>query len=315
MTLDPHVAQLMSGLAEQGVPAFHRVSVEQVRSIIDTFVGLQLPAEPVAKVDSAHYVSDGHELELRIYTPESSGPLPVILYFHGGGFVAGSIEVIDEPSRAIANAAGAIVVAAQYRLAPEHRFPAATDDAWAALNWVADNIGAFGGDPARLVVMGDSAGGGLAAGVAQRAHDAGAPSVRGQVLIYPALGPDTAFPSREQFGEGYVISAADMDFFWENYLPDAASRVNPVAAPTLRGDLSGLPPALVLTTENEVLRDEGEDYARRLADAGVEAVAKRYQGLVHGVFWMSGAVPRCNELRQEVADFVARISAAAAVAK
>ncbi len=307
MALDEHAAQLIDGLQEQGVAPFHQMSVEQIREVINTFTGLQLPAEPVARLASDVYHSDGHELALNIYIPEAEGQRPVILYFHGGGFVAGNLTVIDEPARALANAADAIVVTAQYRLAPEHRFPAAPDDAWAALNWVADHIGDHGGNPDQIIVMGDSAGGNLAAVTALRARDTDGPRISAQILLYPALDPAARFASREEFGEGYLITAADMDFFWENYLSDPGAALSSAAVPSRAETLSGLPPTLIITTENEVLRDEAEEYGRQLREAGVDARVIRFTGLVHGVFWMSGAVPRSSELREAVAGFIADI--------
>lgn len=309
MALDEHAARLIDGLKEQGFTSFSQMPVADVRAVISTFTGLQAPALEVARVDEAEYLSDDTRLPLRIYTPDGSGPKPVVLYFHGGGFVAGDLTVVDEPARAIADATGAIVVTAGYRLAPEHRFPAAPDDAWAALNWVADNISAHGGDAENLVVMGDSAGGNLAAVTALRARDMGGPAIRGQVLIYPVIDSSADLPSRREFAEGYLITSADLDWFVEQYLASPEDTHNPYAVPTRAASLDGLPPALILTTENEVLRDEGEQYGERLRQAGVDVRTRRFDGLVHGTFWMSGAVPRCSELREAAADFIKSITA------
>ena len=243
---------------------------------------------------------------LRIYIPEGEGALPVVVYFHGGGFVGGGLSVVDEPARALANDVGAIVVAAGYRLAPEHKFPAATDDTFAALRWVADHAADFGGDPARIAVMGDSAGGSLAAVAALRARDAGGPRLVAQVLVYPVVDPTARLESRKLFGEGYVITATGLDWFWEQYLGSLADTRNALAAPAKAGSLAGLPPALVLTTEYEVSRDEAEAYAKRLADSGVETECIRFDGLIHGVYWMSGAVPRSGELRDAVTRFLSK---------
>ena len=194
---------------------------------------------------------------------------------------------------------GALVVTPSYRLAPEHPFPAAPDDAFAALQWVLDNVEAFGGDTARIALMGDSAGGHLAAVTAQRARDAGV-RLSAQVLMYPVIAADADFPSRRDLG--FVISEADLAFFWAQYLGDA-DPADPGASPA-RGDLRGLPPTLVVTTEFEASRDEAEDYARRLAAAGVDATAVRVDGLVHGAYWMSAAVPRAAELHDAVVRFL-----------
>ncbi|MFC0446903.1 alpha/beta hydrolase [Rhodococcus jostii] len=313
MALDAHAAELIAGLQAQGLKAFEHSTVEEVRAVVATFTGLQAPPESVARVEEAHYDSGREEIPLRIYVPEGPAPHPVVLYFHGGGFVAGDLDVVDEPARAVANGAGAIVVAATYRRAPEHRFPAAADDAAAALQWVADNVETYGGDPENVVVMGDSAGGNLAAVTALRARDAGGPRLRGQVLIYPVIDPNAQFPSRREFAEGYVIGAGDLDWFWSNYLSSPEDAAHPYAVPSRAASLEGLPPALVLTTENEVARDEAEAYAESLRQAGVDTEAIRFDGLLHGAFWMSGAVPRSNEMRSAVVEFVKKVTVTAPV--
>ncbi|PBC49858.1 esterase [Rhodococcus sp. ACS1] len=313
MALDSHAADLIAGLQAQGLKAFEHSTVEEVRAVVATFTGLQAPPEPVARVVDAHYESGGAQIALRVYIPEGQAPHPVVLYFHGGGFVAGDLDVVDEPARAVANGAGAIVVAATYRRAPEHRFPAAADDAAAALQWVAANVGTYGGDPGNVVVMGDSAGGNLAAVTALRARDEDGPRLRGQVLIYPVIDPNAEFPSRREFAEGYVIGAGDLDWFWGNYLSSPEDATHPYAVPSRAASLEGLPPALVLTTENEVARDEAEAYAGALRQAGVDTEAIRFDGLLHGAFWMSGAVPRSSEMRSAVVEFVKRVTATAPV--
>ncbi len=236
-----------------------------------------------------------------------------MLYLHGGGFIGGSIDVADEPCRAMANATGAIVVSAEYRLAPEHTFPAAPDDAYAALIWVAARIADFGGDPDNIVIVGDSAGGNLAAVTALRVRDEGGPRLRGQVLIYPVIDPNADFPSTREYADGYIITKPGLDWFWNHYLAGPGDATNPYAVPSRAADLSGLPPALVLTNEYEVGRDEAEDYAARLQAAGVDTVVRRFDGLVHGVFWMSGAVPRSGEVLAAVCDHVRSITAPSTV--
>ncbi|MFD6859217.1 alpha/beta hydrolase fold domain-containing protein [Rhodococcus sp. NPDC060090] len=318
MALDDHVAQLIEALNSQGFTSFEQLSVEQARAVIDTFTGLQAPAQDVARVVNLTFPGGGGDLPVRIYVPAAAGPvpetpLPVVLYFHGGGFIGGSIDVADEPCRAVANGTGAIVVSAEYRLAPEHRFPAAPDDACAALNWVAAHIADFGGDPDNIVIAGDSAGGNLAAVTALRARNEAGPSLRGQVLIYPVIDPSAEFPSTREYAEGYVITKRGLDWFWMQYLDAPGDASNPYAVPSRAGDPSGLPPALVLTNEYEVGRDEAEDYAARLEAAGVDATVRRFDGLVHGVFWMSGAVPRSNEVLAAVCDYIGSITVPSAV--
>lgn len=305
MTVGHAVQTLMDGLAQQGQKSFEELNLAESRALIASFVGLQKPAPEVARVTDTHYPGPAGAQPLRIYVPatEGQGPLPVVLYFHGGGFIAGSIDVVAEANRTLANELGAIVVGAGYRLAPEHKFPAATDDTFAALKWVAGNIAEYGGDPARLVVMGDSAGANLAAVAAQRARDENGPTLAAQVLIYPTVDPNADTPSKREFAEGYVITTAAMDHFWRQYLPSPAEATHPHAAPAL-GELAGLPPALVLSTGYEVLRDEAEAYAEQLRAAGVRVRQHRLAGLIHGVYNMSGAVPRSSEIHAEVVDFL-----------
>jgi acetyl esterase len=306
MSVDPQVQALLDGLAEQGTKSFEQIGVAATRAVVETFTGLQRPAPAVARVIDGTYPGPVGAQPLRIYIPEGEGPLPIVVYFHGGGFVAGGLPVVDEPARALANDVGAIVVAAGYRLAPEHKFPAATDDTFAALRWVADHAADFGGDPARIAVMGDSAGGSLAAVAALRARDAGGPRLVAQVLVYPVVDPTARLESRKLFGEGYVITATGLDWFWEQYLGSLADTRNALAVPAKAGSLAGLPPALVLTTEYEVSRDEAEAYAKRLAVSGVETECIRFEGLIHGVYWMSRAVPRSGELRDAVTRFLSK---------
>jgi acetyl esterase len=305
MPLDPQVQALLDGLAYQGVKSFEQIGVAATREVIDTFTGLQRPAPAVARVVDGTYPGPVGAQSLRIYIPEAEGPLPVVVYFHGGGFVAGGLGVVDEPARALANSVSAIVVTPTYRLAPEYKFPAATDDTYAALQWVAEHAAVFGGDPTRIAVMGDGAGGSLAAVAAQRARDGGPPVVA-QVLIYPVVDPTARLASRDLYGEGYMITTIGLGWLWEQYLGSPGEAVNPLAAPAWADSLASLPPALVVTTEYEVARDEAEAYAQRLADSGVETECIRFDGLIHGVYWMSGAVPRSGEIHDAVTTFLSK---------
>ena len=311
MPLDQHAAALIAGLGDQGLPPFHQMTPEQIREVIDTFTGLQLPPQPVARVSAAKYRSAGHELNLNIYSP-GNGPRPVILYFHGGGFVGGTLAVVDEPARALTNATGAFVVTASYRLAPEHKFPAAPDDAFAALTWVSEHIAEYDGDPGQIILMGDSAGGNLAAVTALRVRDSGGPAVCAQILAYPVLDPTARFASRTENAEGFLIDARDMDYFWDKYLAAPSDVTDAYAVPS-RGDLRGLPPTLILTTEFDVARDEARDYGRQLTAVGVETRVIGFDGLVHAVLWMSGAVPRSAELYDAVTQFVTEVTSPVAV--
>jgi acetyl esterase len=214
----------------------------------------------------------------------------VLLYFHGGGMVVGNLDTIDGPVRALTNRAGCLTVSVDYRLAPEHKFPAAPEDCYAATDWVARNAASIGGDPSRIAVCGDSAGGNLAAVVPQMARDRGGPSIVFQLLMYPMTNYDFTTSSYGEFAEHHLLTRNSMAWFWEHYLASPADGKNPYASPLLAADLSGLAPALVCTSECDVLRDEGEAYAAALERAGVRVETKRYAGTIHGVFQLAGAL-------------------------
>jgi acetyl esterase len=205
-----------------------------------------------------------------------------MVYFHGGGWVLGNIESHEGICRALANAAGVTVVSVGYRLAPEHKFPAAALDAYAALMWAAASAQELGADPTRVVVAGDSAGGNLAAVACLMARDHRGPSVAYQVLIYPVIDFNLERPSYQECAEGFFLTRAEMAWYWDHYVPSANDRRHPYASPCQSADLGGLPPALVITAEFDVLRDEGEDYAHQLQAASVPVTLRRYEGMIHG---------------------------------
>jgi acetyl esterase len=230
--------------------------------------------------------ADG-DLPARIYRPDRDGPLPTVVFVHGGGFVIGDIETHDNQSRAICAGADAVVVSIDYRLAPEAPWPAPVDDAYAAVRWAAEHIDELGHDADRLAVAGDSAGGNISAVVAQLCRDAG-PRLAAQLLIYPGtdMDPDGPYQSRIDNAEGYFLTADDMLWFRNHYVGETADWADPRMSPLKAGDLSGLAPAVVVTGEFDPLRDEGEAYADALKAAGVEVDAQRYDGMIHGFFDM-----------------------------
>jgi acetyl esterase/lipase len=300
MPLDPSVAALLDGLAQQGFRSFEQIGVEATRGAIASFTELQNPPRDVAAVVDVTYGPDPAH-RARVYTPPGDGPLPVVLLVHGGGFVGGDLDVIDEPARALALDTGAIVVTATYRLAPEARFPSAHDDVLTALQWTAKEIAAHGGDPERLAVLGDSAGANLAASAVIRARDAGESAVRSLVLLYPLVNPVADTASRRQFAEGYLMHLAALQWFGAQYVTGHADVTDPRLALD-HNTLEGLPPTLVLTVEYDTLRDEGEQLAGALRDAGVEVTAVRIDGLVHALYWASAAVPRSAEIHAAAVD-------------
>jgi acetyl esterase len=258
------------------------------------------PGEAVAAVRDLEVPGPGGLIPVRLFRPlaervESAdrrslvdrGALPLVAYLHGGGWVVGTIDAFDPLCRALANASGALIASIGYRLAPEHPFPAAPEDARAAVRWLAANAAKLGGDPARIGIAGDSAGGNLAAVTARRLRDEGDSPLRFQALIYPVCDSALDTPSYRRNGSGFGLSAASMKRYWELYLDGADGR-HPDASPLQAPDLSGLPPAFVLTVRQDVLHDEGEDYARALAAAGVPVTHVRYDGAVHGFFrWLA----------------------------
>jgi acetyl esterase len=255
------------------------------------------PGDPVAVVVDRTVPGPAGPLAVRCYAAGDDTGLPVVAFFHGGGWVVSSVDGHDSLARRLAARSGALIVSVEYRLAPEHPFPAAHDDCWAVTAWLAEHAGEWGGDPTRLAVAGDSAGGNLAAGVALRARDEGL-ALAHQLLLYPCLDVDFDRPSYRDNAEGYFLTARTMRWFWDQYVP-AEHRRHPYAVPMRADDLAGVAPALIQTAEYDPLRDEGEAYGRRLAEAGVPVAVTRYDGVIHGFAsrWdqIAGALPAHDE--------------------
>lgn len=245
-------------------------------------------------------------LAIRIYTPPSSlEALPIILYFHGGGWVVGNLDSHDNLCRALAAKAEAIVVSVDYRLAPESIFPAALDDTTAALDWVAANASSFHGDATRIALAGDSAGGNLAAALSLLQRDRQNPPITAQVLLYPAV--DLNYldrPSTLHFGKGLFLTKERMEWFIDQYVPDKSARSNPLVSPLLASDHQHLPPTLVITAEFDPLRDEGEDYAAALKQAGVDTQHQRFDGVIHGFASMDRWFPEAQQATDLAASFL-----------
>jgi acetyl esterase/lipase len=302
--LDPGVATVVGAMLMQDMKPLEECTLEETRAAIEGFAMMQTPPPASVRVVRTTYPGPSGDLPARIYLPDAEGPLPVIVYFHGGGFVAGSIDACAKPCATLADELGAIVVTPSYRLAPEAPFPAATDDTYAALCWTADTIAEHGGDPEHIVVMGESAGGQLAAVAAQRARDEHGPRLLAQVLLYPTIDAEADTASRIEYAAGPVLSAAAARGMWAGYLGDMSNAESPLASPARADSLAGLPPALILSAECDPLRDEGEDYGRALDAAGVPTRVRRLSGLVHGAYNMSAFVPRVAEFNVAVADFL-----------
>jgi acetyl esterase len=281
---------LLAALDAAGLPPFEHMTVPQAREAAKGFIDLQGEPEEIATEDRAIPGPAG-DLPVRVYTPAGDGPKPVIVYFHGGGWVIGDLDVCDNPVRRIANRTGAVVVSVDYRLAPEHVYPAAFDDSFAATAWVAEHAAELGGDPERIATCGDSAGANLAAAVAIAARDRQGPRLAAQLLIYPVTDFNFTTGSYEQNGEGYLLTKGSMQWFWAHYLGAQELGKDAFACPARADNLVGLPPAFVATAEFDPLRDEGEAYAANLRTASVDVTAKRYDGMLHGFAWTLGATP------------------------
>ncbi|NOX93659.1 MAG: alpha/beta hydrolase [Alphaproteobacteria bacterium] len=251
---------------------------------------------------------DGHKIRIRIYTPKerTGGKLPVIVYYHGGGMMMGSLEQYEPITRRLCQKSGLIVVSVDFRMSPEYKFPAALDDSYAALLWVRDNAGSFGGDPGKLVIAGDSGGGLLAAAMAQQARDQQGPHISYQVLIYPAIGTRGNSKSADLFAKGYVFGRKELEWAYGSWINSAEDMNNVRVQPILATDFSGLPPAYVVSAEYEVMRDDIEEYARLLDAAGVPTVMKRFEGTVHPFMSMAGVIDAGKDVIDEAAVEIRR---------
>ena len=288
MPLDPQVVTIMEQLAALGLPAAHTVSAQEARA--NARLRPRAAGPEVAQVEDRTIPGPESETPVRIYTPVGDGPFPVLVWYHGGGWVVGDLDSADATARQLTVGSGCLVVSVDYRLAPETKFPGPAEDCYQAMEWAAANAGSLKGDGTKLAVGGDSAGGNLAAAVSLMSRDRNGPAVSFQLLVYPVTDRDFDTVSYVDNADGYQLSRDGMVWYWDHYLADDGDAANPYAAPLQAGDLSGLPPALVITAEYDPLRDEGEAYADRLAGAGVETTCTRYDGMIHGFFGMAAAV-------------------------
>jgi acetyl esterase len=301
VALLPEIRSLLDQQATSGRPPLHHQSVEQARAFhVADAAALNGPPAPVAAVADRLVPGPAGELPVRVYTPEGSPPFPIVVFFHGGGWVVGTLDTYDPLCRALAAVTPAVVVSVDYRLAPEHRWPAAVEDAYAATEWASRNAAALGGAQHRLAVAGDSAGGNLAAVVALGARDRGGPAIAFQLLVYPVLDVAGGTASWQEYADGYHLTADGMRWYWDHYL-GGADGAAPDASPLRAAFVGGLPPALVIGAEYDILRDEGEAYAARLAEAGVDATASRHAGVVHGFVRWRAVTGAAEDALQEAA--------------
>lgn len=300
MAVVPELQLLLDQLAQAPID-MSSTSPDEMRALFEAMSAMA--GEP-AEVGSVEDRTVAGDVSVRVYRPEVDGPAPVLVYLHGGGWVIGNLESHDVPCRALCRDAEAVVVSVDYRLAPEHPQPAAIDDAWSVLTWVATHADEIGGDATRIAVGGDSAGGNLAALLALRARDEGGPALVHQMLIYPVTDLASEHPSYVENGDGYFLTADTMRWFIGHYLGaehEHGDPADPGISPLRADDLSGLPPAQVLTAEFDPLRDEGDAYAARLAEAGVAVDHVPHPGLVHGFIGMGVLSPDCAAAAQAAA--------------
>ena len=282
MPVDPQAQAVLDRGAAAGLPPLHTLTPEQARA--NFALQTREVGPEVGKVEDRNIPGPAGDIGVRVYHPEGPGPFGVLVWLHGGGWVLGDLDSTDCSCRHMTNRAGCVVVSVDYRLAPETKFPGNLEDCYAATEWVVTNAVSLNVNPDKIAVGGASAGANLAGGLALMARDKGGPGLVHQLLVYPVVGRDFDTESHLQNAEGFGLTRASMMWFWDHYIASDADGANPYAALDQAKDLSGLPPALVITAEYDPLRTEGESYARMLDEAGIPVTSTRYDGMTHGFF-------------------------------
>ena len=301
MPLDPQVEKVLKQTEALGLPAYQDLTPIEARK---QMLSLAPPVDPllsVKRVEGRNIPGPGGDIPIRLYYPSGDAPFPVMVYFHGGGWVIGDLDTHHAFCHALAKTGNCLVVSVDYRLAPEHRYPAAVEDAYAATRWVAENAEAIQADPDRFAVCGDSAGGHLAAVVSMMARDRKGPRIDLQILIYPITDCNFDTPSYIENKEGYNLTRDLMIWFWHHFLNNESEADDPYVSPLRAQNLSGLPRALILTAGYDPLRDEGETYAKKLQEAGVKVTLSQYPGMIHAFIRMTAQLDKANEALDEVA--------------
>ncbi|UCE55842.1 MAG: alpha/beta hydrolase [Desulfobacterales bacterium] len=307
MPLDPQAKIILEENVALGLPAYNQLSPAEARK---QMLKLSPPVDPLLaanRVEDRKITGPDSEVPVRLYYPEGDPPFPILVYFHGGGWVIGNLETHHAVCHALSKVSGCLVVAVDYRLAPEHPYPAQVEDAYAAICWVAENAEAIQADSGRIAVGGDSAGGTQATVVTMMVRDRGGPQIALQVLIYPITDCVFETPSYLKNAEGCMLTRDLMMWFWEHYIQDKKLAEHPYVSPLRAKDLSNLPEALILTAEYDPLLDEGEAYAGKLQQAGVKTKLTRYDGMIHGFFRMTSHLDKAREALDEVAGSLRRI--------
>lgn len=297
---DPQVKAVLDKLAAAGLA--RPTTVADVRKAYLFYPKLSGSPEHVFRVEDRQIPGPAGNIPVRIYTPSSAGGLPILVFFHGGGFVAGSLESHDTPLRSVANRCECLVVSVAYRLAPENKYPAAPEDAYAATKWVAEHGVEIGGDPHRIAVGGDGAGGNLAAVVTLMARARGNPHLTFQLLIYPMVDATISRPGWWTESSAPIVTVEAKNEILGVYLPITGELRDPLVSPLFAENFKNLPPALVITDEDDPMRDEGEEYAGRLTQDGVPAKVSRYPGMIHGFFLMAGELDAGKKCIEEAAS-------------
>ena len=301
MPLDPQAQSLVDAMAKLNLKPIEDSTPEEARESMRSRTAALGPFPDVAAVTDRRVPVQGAEITVRLYAPAGAGPHPALVFYHGGGWVIGDLDTHDGLCRTLTNAAGCIVASVDYRLAPETKYPAAAEDSYAALVWLAANAARLGIDPRRIAVGGDSAGGNLSTAVALMARDRKGPALAAQILIYPVTDHNLDTSSYHENATGYVLTREAMRWFWRHYLVREEQGKEPLASPLRAASLAGLPPALVITAACDPLRDEGEAYAARLRDAGVPVTLTRYDGMFHGFIRMTRFLDKARAAVDEVA--------------
>jgi acetyl esterase len=301
MPLDAQSKALVERLSSIQLPPFEQLTAQYLRDAYRNMAPAPAPpASSTLACEDRTIPGPAGQIKVRVYRPSAGKELPLMVYFHGGGWVTGDLDRHDPLCRELTERIGCLTVSVDYRLAPENKFPAGLEDCYAAVKWAAANAVSLGTDPRRLAVGGDSSGGNLAAAVSLMARDRSGPHIICQTLLYPVMDSSLDTPSQKQLAEGYFLTRARMQWYWKQYLASEADRANPYASLAHAANLKSLPPAIVITAEFDPLRDEGAAYAKALEQAGVKATYRCYEGTIHGFISFAAAIDKGKQAIAEV---------------
>ena len=302
MPLAREISRLLAMRAAAKMPEVWECSVEELRANVDSRVALSGRREDVLYREERRIDVDSATIPIRVYRPLDDKPLPCIVFYHGGGWVHNTLEIYEATLRALANASGHVIVGVEYRKSPEHPYPIPLEDCWTALHWCIAHADELGIDAGRIGLMGDSSGGNLAAAVALRSQ--GVVPLAFQVLIYPCLDPRRETASAEEFATGYNLAKQGMQWYWEQYAPNAEDRLREDVAPVYAHNVAHLPRTYIAVAENDILRDDGRAYHALLSSGGVQSTYREYEGMIHGFFTYGAITPMYRTLVDDVARWV-----------